>query len=252
MNKKNLKIYVCSHKFVNLNLSANRQLILAGAIDKNIKDFPGWLRDDVGDNISHKNSNYSELSVIYWIWKNAKEDYVGLEHYRRFLTPSLFHLFSFDPKSDEKIVEDIKKYDIIIPKRIPQLPNVNSFYKTYHYIEDFDRLAEIIKVRHPTFLASFAKMRTLKSSYLYNVWITKREIFNDYASWLFDILFTFEKDLNISNRTLYQQRVFGFLAERLFTTWMIHHQFKVKHYSLSILEFSFKRYVLDFVFKKVY
>jgi hypothetical protein len=252
MVKKKLKIYVCSHKFVNLNLSANRQLILAGAIDKNINDFPGWLRDDLGDNISKRNLNYSELTAIYWIWKNAKEDYIGIEHYRRFFTRSIRHLFKYDPKSEQSIIKDLEKYDVILPNRIPQLPNNNSFYKQYHYIEDFDKLASIIKERHPAFLISFNQMRQLKSSYLYNVWITKREIFNEYASWLFDILFTFEKGMNISNRTLYQQRIFGFLAERLFTTWIIHHEFKTKHYYLTLPEFSFKRYFLDFIFKKVY
>ena len=252
MEKNKLKIYVCSHKFVHLNLSSHRQLILAGASGKNMDDFPGWLRDDLGDNISKRNLNYSELTAIYWIWKNAKEDYIGIEHYRRFFTRSVFHLFSYDPKSEQAILKDLENYDVILPKRIPQLPNNNSFFKQYHYIEDFDKLASIIKERHPTFLGSFNKMRKMKSSYLFNVWIAKRDIFNAYASWLFDILFAFDKDLNISNRTLYQQRIYGFLAERLFTTWIIHHQFKVKHYSLSITEFSFKRYVLDFIFKKVY
>jgi hypothetical protein len=252
MEKNKLKIYVCSHKFVELNLSSNRQFILAGASGKNMDNFPGWLRDDVGDNISHKNSNYSELTVIYWIWKNAKEDYVGIEHYRRFFTPCLFHSFSYDNKSNEKIIKDIKNYEVILPYRIPQLPNINTFYKHYHYIEDFDKLAEIIRVRHPSFLASFTKMRQMKSSYLFNIWIAKREIFNAYASWLFDILFTFEKDMKISNRTSYQQRIFGFLAERLFTTWIIHHQFRIKHYFLSLLGFNFKRHLFDYVVKKVY
>jgi hypothetical protein len=49
------------------------------------------LTDDTGDNISERNGNYSELTGLYWIWKNRMKNqyygadcYYGLAHYRRF------------------------------------------------------------------------------------------------------------------------------------------------------------------------
>ena len=60
-------------------------------------DF-SFLRDDTGDNISEKNSNYAELTAQYWVWKNydlSDVDYVWFCHYRRYMTylyrPNIFN-----------------------------------------------------------------------------------------------------------------------------------------------------------------
>ena len=42
------------------------------------------IGDDTGENISHKNLTYGEFTAMYWIWKNARSDYIGYCHYRRY------------------------------------------------------------------------------------------------------------------------------------------------------------------------
>lgn len=37
----------------------------------------GYIGDNTGDNISLRNSNYCELTGLYWAWKNLKCDYIG-------------------------------------------------------------------------------------------------------------------------------------------------------------------------------
>lgn len=60
----------------------------------------GIQRDDQGDNISHLNPFLSEMTAMYYLWKNCKgRHYYGLCHYRRFFTyqpiPLLNVIFDF-------------------------------------------------------------------------------------------------------------------------------------------------------------
>ena len=45
----------------------------------NDSDIPGIeYRDNIGNNISEKNSTYCELTAQYWAWKNDTDsDYIG-------------------------------------------------------------------------------------------------------------------------------------------------------------------------------
>ena len=53
-----------------------------------------------------------------------------------------------------------------------------------------------------------------------NMWITKKDIFDRYCRWLFDILFEVEKGIELQGYDGYQKRVMGFLSERLFRVWL--------------------------------
>ena len=60
--------------------------------------------------------------------------------------------------------------------------------------------------------------------------ICRKEIFDDYCKWLFDVLGYVEKRLIVplEERTKYEQRVFGFLSERLLVIWLMNHpEYKV-------------------------
>lgn len=52
----------------------------------------------------------------------------------------------------------------------------------------------------------------------------KKDIFNEYCSWLFDILDEVEKSIDTSNYDSYQSRVLGFLSERMLSIFV---QYKI-------------------------
>ena len=83
-----VNIYIATHKKMKQFSLKNYSVLQVGAEGK--ESF-GYLRDDSGDNISHKNPNYCELTGLYWIWKNDKK--VMLRDW--FITEDIFPRQSF-------------------------------------------------------------------------------------------------------------------------------------------------------------
>ena len=80
-----IKIYVSCHKECFMPQGELFYPIQVGAAAAG-KRFAGILHDDEGDNISHKNPTYCELTAQYWAWKNDDADYYGFFHYRRYMS----------------------------------------------------------------------------------------------------------------------------------------------------------------------
>ena len=81
-----IKLFVCCHRPCEV---PGHPLLVPLQVGAALADghFAGFVHDDTGDNISHKNRSYCELTGQYWAWKNAEADYYGFFHYRRYLYP---------------------------------------------------------------------------------------------------------------------------------------------------------------------
>ena len=108
--KEKITILVCAHKpDEHIRNYPPYKAIQVGAALHPEMDL-GFLKDNVGDNISEKNPKYCELSAIYWGWKNLKNvEYAGLAHYRRY--------FDIDI-NDDNVDELMKGYDMMVVKRM--------------------------------------------------------------------------------------------------------------------------------------
>jgi hypothetical protein len=231
------KILGAPHKQYSFPNNTNYTPIQLGKILSQ-EDF-GYLTDDSGENISQKNRSFSELTALYWTWKNSffkESDYCGLVHYRRYFSGTAkFDTFKIlNEKDIEMIMDD---HDAMVPvKRNYYIETVRSHYEHAHYKKDLDILEEVLAEVSPEYRDAFAKVMEQKSLSLYNMFVMRTEYFDDYCTWLFEILFKVEKKVEISDYDSYQKRIFGFLAERLFNVWLEHNQLRVKEVKVVNLE----------------
>ena len=70
--------------------------------------------------------------------------------------------------------------------------------------------------------------------------LISKKLFDDYCTWLFDILFEVEKETNMEGYTKAQRRVFGYISEILLNVWVLHNKLKVKYMDVINTETSIK------------
>lgn len=201
------------------------------------KESLGFTPDNIGDNISCKNANYCELTGLYWAWKNLPCEYLGLAHYRRQFTV-------LNGTSDRRDVLTLDQarllladFDVLLPKRRNYWIETNySQYVHAHHKEDLTETRKIIEEKYPAYVSAYDKSMKRTTGHRFNMFIMKKDLVDAYCTWLFDILFELEKRLDISEYSKNDQRVFGFVSERLLDVWLETNGIKSKDIPYIFLE----------------
>lgn len=267
---KNIKVFISYHKpffLLKTNIFSPihsgrdvfKEISKDGILDKKSSEWllNNLIGDNTGDNISHLNRQYSELTSLYWIWKHYEEignpDYIGLMSYRRFF---LFNEFEYDVYNqnniekayreislkhsrlskeqlekywitDTKIDEYLDKYDLILPlKSELKLVNTNSVREDYKKnipgvnIKDYDLMVETVSKQYPEFRKYILEQQSTSRRYFYQMFIMRKDMFFDYCTFLFSVLFKIEKLIDTSNYSVNGKRTLGYLGEALYDCYM--------------------------------
>lgn len=216
----NIKILVAAHKPYRMPRQSEYLPIRVGA--EGCQSIPsGWLCDNTGEHISQKNKTFCELTALYWAWKNLDAEYIGLCHYRRY-----FAMNSYRDKWRriaggaylEKLLEENA---VILPKKRDYF--IETTYQQYihaHNKKDLDETEKILSVSYPQYMEAYKQVMESTKGHRFNMMIMRKDLFNSYCEWLFDILFKLETQLDISGYSDYDKRVFGFVSERLLDVWV--------------------------------
>ena len=238
-------IYVLQHKpYVNNHpYLENRIPLQVGAWDK---DQFCVIRDCTGDNISNKNKVYLETTGHYWVLKNdIHSEYVGVEHWcRQFL--------EFD--TEEKRKEVLGEYDIILPQKAYVEHTIETNYALCHIHNDLLVCKDIIYDMNQNLGKMFDDYVSNETAFYWaNIFITRWDIFEHAWNFVFNVLSEYEQRMGFKRISDwrryvesmgvnheyykerhpdiswvdYQMRIGGSLAERLFSFYVTHSNFKI-------------------------
>lgn len=243
-----IRIFVTTHKRVDVPKSAILQPVQVGPGLKRHR-YLDAIHDDEGGNITELNPLYCELTTQYWAWKNVQADYVGFCHYRRYFSfaGKRFEENAFgevmdrfiDEKTcarygldDESICAAVEGYDVITTG-FHDLRGFPGPFKTprEHWAaawrlheRDLGVMADIVMTAHPDYAADVEAFLDGHVSCFCNMYIMRKEIFDDYCAWLFPLLEEFCRLTDMSHYSHEALRTPGHLAERLFNIYYLHAQ----------------------------
>ncbi len=124
----------------------------------------------------------------------------------------------------EQVDKILNNVDIILPKkRKYYIENLYSHYKHTLYVEPLDETRKIIEEKYPEYIYEFDKLHKRTSAHMFNMFIMKKEMLNDYCTWLFEILFELERRIDKRNDLsfdAFQGRFYGRISELLLDVWI--------------------------------
>jgi len=217
---RNIVLIAC-HKECKVSLDTLYLPIQVGADGK--EDI-GFIRDNTGENISSLNPFFSELTGLYWAWKNLDYDNLGLVHYRRYFT-----LHRLTSKKDKLSLALCKKeadkllngYKVLVPKkRNYYIETIYSHYQHTFDNKQLDIIKEIIDSKYPQYSNSVNKVFKQRSAYMFNMFIMSKELVESYCEFLFPLLFELKERYDDSKLSDFEKRYLGRVSEILFNVWL--------------------------------
>lgn len=216
------------------------------------------VSDDDSNPCSQDVACFGDLSALYWIYKHNQSNYCGFFQPRRYLSftkicteldPPVENLDNFSDENVSKlninqghILPLLNKYDILTAKRIyfgGSTVRQQFIDEQYTREKDLDLMIEILLEKYPEYSAAVDEYLNSKYGLAFQIFLTKDSIVKDYCGWLFDILFTFRKKMDLKYRNIFEYQAAYRLSEILWAIFLEHNSAK---YSIGYLQTN---YIID-------
>ncbi|MCR5249139.1 MAG: DUF4422 domain-containing protein [Lachnospiraceae bacterium] len=168
----------------------------------------GYLRDDVGDHISDLNPYYAELTGIYWLWKNYHAaDIIGICHYRRYFINNDHYIMK--PGEFEELLKD---HDIIA-SFVENEQSREELQRASIFRKDIDTVFETMHSLYPEDYQASRQLLSEEKGTYGNLMVMRKELFDEYCAWLFDILAEAGENIDLSVYDDFHRKFFGIVSE---------------------------------------
>lgn len=224
----NIKIYTMTHQSFDVPTDSMYVPLQVGRATH--ADL-SYLCDNSGDNISNLNCYYSELTGVYWVWKNCHDaDYVGVCHYRRYLLNDLGYIFT-----KPELEALFQSYDILTSKKLTLNFSYAYGFGENHAPEDLEATGAVIQRLYPDYYPLYEQRVHENHTYFGNIMICSKATYDAYCSWLFPIFFELQTILDLDSYDDYHKRLYGFISEFLLMIWVEHQHLRVKECKVGII-----------------
>jgi hypothetical protein len=179
------------------------------------------------------------LTAIYYIWKNAPSEYVGLYHYRRYLNFKIDNSILDDLVPGRKFYEvddglidyltddgqhELVKYymniaDVVIPRKSILLPSIKGQYSSAVENEPWCEFEKAIESKYGSNVNLLKYFEINPLSPICNMFIMKWSVFDAYCKDMFEIIDNIYKIIGTPYDD-HNNRYPGFLAERFLGFWL--------------------------------
>ncbi len=213
-----------------------------------------WLRDNSGENISHKNEYYGEYSFHYWLWKNKiaelnDNEWIGFCAYRRFwnsdqavseiknkedflsTVPATWSNYEtilgqeicMDGWTTMKLLKHGLKSLILNPKYLfKKNRNIKFHFDSFHGYGKLDLAIDLLDEEDREDFRKFVNSNNCYNRG--NMFVCKsKKIITKYYESLFTWLEKCEKIFGFSSSSYGITRIYAFLAERYLSFWFKKH-----------------------------
>ncbi len=119
-------------------------------------------------------------------------DYVGTCHYRRYLINSQEKVFT--RREYERLLGE---YDLITTRRVQITNSYRAGFSVNHNGKALDAVGEAMAELYPAYYPEYERLVNGSETYFGNMLVTSKELFAEYAQWLFSILFALEKRIEL-------------------------------------------------------
>lgn len=178
----------------------------------------GFVTDDTGDNISSLNPYYCELTAEYWAWKNLDCEYIGLQHYRRYFD----YMFTKD-----NVDNFFKDTDVALasPYYLPR--TIFDWWCQEFVPEDIYISLKLLEKMYPDDYAKGQNYFTNKIFYPCNMFVCRKQLFDEFAAWQFTYLKKLREIVRMSDYKR-EQRLMGFIGEGIMPLYFMNRGYRIK------------------------
>ena len=112
--------------------------------------------------------------------------------------------------------------DIVVPKTNKYF--IETLYSHYSHTLDgshLDIAREVMAKIYPQDLKYLDAIYSKTNGSMYNMCIMKKDMFDAYCQWMFNLLAGVEEQIDVSNLSAFQARLFGRVSEILMNVWIL-------------------------------